>query len=208
MKHVSKHVALLVSLLAAIRIITEELVRSGFGENIGADRDWLSPVMDVILTPLPVSSIGLLAGSLGVLIILLFLGRTKKKSSTQIPLAPITPIEKPHKEPQLTSPSPSKENFATLKDRVEKEWNNLEEADKETIRELVVQGGLWESDIIALLKTRGLLYGMARYDSLADRVSFVQCDYAGYYSIFPEYHSLVEAILAADYAEEVQETYQ
>ena len=67
---------------------------------------------------------------------------------------------------------------------------------------MIIQEGLWERDIIALLQSRGFLSHHARYDSLAERVSFVQCDFSGHHSLLPDYHAHVETILAEDYAEE------
>jgi hypothetical protein len=87
---------------------------------------------------------------------------------------------------------------------VSEEWHDLDEVDKEVIREIVSQKGLWENDIVALLQARGFLHSTATFDPLAERVSFVHCDYAGYHSIPPEYQSQVESLLANDYAEGFQ----
>lgn len=116
-----------------------------------------------------------------------------------LPVAP--PRENVPEKSKAFTPPLFEKSLSIIKQRIEEEWESLEEVDKETIREIVVQGGLWESDILALLQARGFLYHRVRYDSLADRVSFVECDYAGYHSILPEYHALLEEVLAAAYAE-------
>ena len=103
----------------------------------------------------------------------------------------------------LTHPLPAN-NAVISQAQVDEEWRNLEEADQEVIREMMVQEGLWESDIGALQQVRGLRAQPTRGESLVDRVSFVQCDYAGYYSIRPEFRVLLENILAAEYAEEAR----
>lgn len=202
MKNLIKHVALIVSALAGLRLLMEELIRVGLIGEGGPGIGWMGLLSHIALTPLPVSNVLILACSLSVLGILFLLGQTKRSSPKQVPLPP-TPSRKsmPEEQQPFTRPL-SVESVAIIKKRIEEEWENLEEMDKETIREMVVQGGLWESDILALLQVRGFSYRTLRHDSLADRVSFVQCDYAGYYSIIPEYHSFLEDILATDYAEE------
>jgi len=85
---------------------------------------------------------------------------------------------------------------------VEKEWNKLEEAGKEAVRAIVSQDGLWESDLIALLKTRGFLHPKASLESLALRASFVKCGFDGHYSIPPDYQAQVAKVLATDDGEE------
>ncbi len=197
-----KHIALVIGLLAGLRLLAEELTLAGLIGDGGPITGWMGTLSRVALTPLPISNAWVLVLSLIILGMLLVLGRTKRDSAKQIPLPPTSPQKHVHEEQRnLTTPLLT-DNHAITKKRVEEEWNNLEEADKETIREMVIQGGLWESDIIALLRARGFLHHTIRYDSLADRVSFVQCDHAGYHSILPEYHSLLEGILATDYAED------
>jgi len=203
MKNVIKYTAILASLFAALRLLIAELDLIGLMGNHGTTVDWLGALVELALTPLPISNVGGLAGSLSILGILLFLGRTPKKSPTPIHFSPTMPIQEVNKEPQHGIRSLSEENLSVLREQMEEEWTNLEEVDKETVREMVIQGGLWESDMLALLKARGLLYRTTRYDSLADRVSFVQCDYSGYHTILPEYHSFIEKLITADYAEEL-----
>lgn len=202
MKNLMKHVALVISFLAGLRLLVKELALTGLIGDGGLISGWMETFARVALTPLPISNFWVLVFSLSVLGILFLHGHTKRSSPKQIPWPPTLPRESVHEEQQPFTAPLSTDNRTIAKERVEEEWNSLEEADKETIREMVVQGGLWESDIIALLQVRGFLYHNARYDSLADRVSFVQCDYAGYHSILPEYHSLLESVLAADYAED------
>ena len=85
---------------------------------------------------------------------------------------------------------------------VEEEWNKLEEAEKEVIRAIASQEGLWETDIIALLETRGFLQPKGTLESLAERVSFVHSDYAGYHSIPPKYQAQLVRVLANENAED------
>lgn len=199
MKNILKHVAVAVSLLAGFRLLMEELLRAGLIETT----DWIVPLSRIALIPLPISNVEVLVISLSVLGMLFVLGRIKRDSRKRIPRSPAPPQEIVHEEQQTLPPPLVTDSHTITKEQVEKEWHSLEEADKETIREMVVQEGLWESDIIALLQTRGFLSHNARYDSLAERVSFVQCDFAGYHSILPNYHAHIETILAEDYADEV-----
>ncbi|MDA0737525.1 MAG: hypothetical protein O2999_11310 [Nitrospirae bacterium] len=202
MKNMARSIACIIGLLAGLRLLVEELSRAGLIEDRGSIAGWLETLHRLALAPLPISNIGILVCSLSILGILLVLGRTKRETSKKIPLPHTPPRETIHDKPQ-PAPLSSTEGLIT-KAHVEEEWHRLEEADKETIREIVVQEGLWESDIVALLQTRGLWSHHARYDSLAERVSFVQCDFAGYHSILPDYRSLLEDVLAADYAEDLQ----
>ncbi len=199
MKNMARSIACIIGLLAGLRLLVEELSRAGI-EDRGTIAGWLETLHRLALAPLPISNFWILMCSLSVLGMLLALGQTKRDASKKIPLPHTPPRETIHNKPQPV-PLPSTEGLIT-KAHVEEEWHRLEEADKETIREIVVQEGLWESDIVALLQTRGLLSHNARYDSLAERISFVQCDFAGYHSIRSNYHSILESILAADYAEE------
>lgn len=202
MKNMARSIACIIGLLAGLRLLVEELSRAGLIEDRGSIAGWLETLHRLALAPLPISNIGILVCSLSILGILLVLGQTKRDASKKIPLPHTSPRETIHDKPQPV-PLPAADSLIT-KAHVEEEWHRLEEADKETIREIVVQEGLWESDIIALLQARGLLSHHARYDSLAERVSFVQCDFAGYHSILPDYRSLLEDVLAADYAEDLQ----
>jgi hypothetical protein len=196
MKNFMKYIAFLIGLLAGVRLLVEELTLAGFIENENLSTGWVGALSRMALTPLPISNILILVCSLSILGILLF----RRDSPKPIPTLS-TPQQEQVNEIQPTVTPPLSTEHHITKERVEEEWQSLEEADQEAIREMIIQGGLWESDIIALLQARGFLYHNARYDSLADRVSFVQCDYASYHSILPEYHAFLEGILAADYAE-------
>ena len=198
MKNFLKHVAVAVSLLAGFRLLMEELLRAGLIE----DTNWMVTLSRIALIPLPISNVEVLVISLSVLGMLFVLERIKRDPRKRIPLSPAPPQEIVQEEQQTFTPPLITDSPTITKEHVEKEWHSLEEADKETIREMVVQEGLWESDIIALLQARGFLSHNARYDSLAERVSFVQCDFAGYHSILPDYQAHIETILAEDYAEE------
>jgi len=202
MKNFLKHVAVAVSFLAGFRLLLEELIHTELIGDGALAPDWMETFSRVALVPLPLSNFAVLAVSLGVLGMLFVLGRTKQSSGKRVPLPPTPPQERMRKEPQTFIPPLATDSHPITKKHVEEEWHSLEEADKETIREIVVQAGLWESDIIALLQARGFLSHNARYDSLAERVSFVQCDFAGYHSILPDYQAHVETILVKDYAEE------
>ncbi len=74
-------------------------------------------------------------------------------------------------------------NRAINHQRLQEEWESLDERDREVSREIVLKGGLMESDITALLKARGFIPYEALYEPIADRVSFIQCDYTGYHSL-------------------------
>lgn len=69
--------------------------------------------------------------------------------------------------------------------QVKEEWEQLEEGEREIIREIVLKGGLMESDITAILKARGFVQYDVTYEPITDRISFIQCDYTGYHSIVP-----------------------
>ena len=204
MKKLGYHIAFIASLLAGLRLLLEQLIHAGLIEETGLATGWMDALMHVALTPLPVSNFLILVVSLSVLGILLVLGGEKPRSQRKRP-KPLTPSHPPtHKTPQpLAHPLPTN-NAIISQAQVDEEWCNLEEADQEVIREMMVQEGLWESDMVALLQVRGLRAQPTRGESLADRVSFVQCDYAGHYSIRPEFRVLLENILAAEYAEETR----
>lgn len=202
MKNFLKHVMVAVGLLAGFRLLAEELIRAGLIGDGSLATDWIATLSRIALIPLPISNFGVLIVSLSVLGMLFVLGRKKRDSRKRSPLPPAPPQEVICEKPQTFAHPLSTESHPITKEQVEEEWHSLEEADKETIREMIIQEGLWESDIIALLQARGFLSHNARYDSLAERVSFVQCDFSGYHSILPDYQAHVETILAEDYAEE------
>ena len=202
MKNFLKSIAVVVSFIAVCRLLVEKLLRAGLIVDGDRSTDWLATFSRAILTPLPISHVEVLAVLLSILGMLFVLGRKKRDSRKRVPLSPAPPQEAIGNDPKTFVQPLSADRHSITKEKVEEEWRSLEEADKETVREIVVQAGLWESDIIALLQARGFLSHRARYDSLAERVSFVQCDFAGYHSVLPDYQAHVETILAEDYAEE------
>ncbi len=186
MKNSLKHTALLVSLLAGFQLLVGGLVRTGFIRDGNTVTGWLETFFRMVLTPSSTTTLLVLALSLSVLGILFFLERTKRKAPPSTPL-PRTPRPSIRKE-RVSRPQRSPESPTITKNQVEvaEEWNSLEEADKEAIRAIVSQEGLWETDIIALLQARGFLHPSATLNSLSERASFVHCDYAGYHSIPPK----------------------
>jgi hypothetical protein len=202
MKKTLKYTALLVCFLAGLQLLVGGLVRSGFiGAGDGAT-GWIETFFRLVLNPALKTTLLVLALSLSVLGILFFLERTKRKAPSSTPL-PRTPSPSIRKEP-VTRPWGPPDRPAIIKDRVDvaEEWNSLEEADKEAIRAIVSQEGLWETDIIALLQARGFLHPTATLEALAERVSFVHCDYAGYHSVPPEYQAELVGVLANSQGED------
>jgi len=202
MKKTLKYTALLVIFLAGLQLLVGGLVRTGFiGAGHGAT-GWIETFSHLVLMPAPITTLLVLALSLSVLGILLFLAPTKRKSPSSTPL-PCTPRPSIRKEP-VTRPWGPPDRSTITQDRadVAEEWNSLEEADKEAIRAIVSQEGLWETDIIALLQARGFLHPTATLEALADRVSFVHCDYAGYHSVPPEYQAELGGVLANSQGED------
>ena len=202
MKNMIKHTALLVSFLAGLQLIAGGLVRTGLVEGGHRATGWIETFSRLVLMPAPTTTLLVLALSLSVLGILFFGERTKQKAPPPVPL-PRTPRPSIRKEP-ISRPWGPPDRPTITKDRVDvaEEWNSLEEADKEAIRAIVSQKGLWETDIIALLQARGFLHPTATLEALAERVSFVNCDYAGYHSVPPEYQAELVGVLANDQGED------
>jgi len=202
MKKTLKYTALLVSFLAGLQLLVGGLVRSGFIEAGHTATGWLETFSRLVLTPAPTTTLLVLALSLSVLGILLFLEPTKRKAPPPIPL-PRTPSTSIRQE-KVSRPWGPPDRPPITQDSVDvaEEWNSLEEADKEAIRAIVSQEGLWETDIIALLQARGFLHPTATLEALAERVSFVHCDYAGYHSVPPEYQAELVGVLANDRGED------
>jgi len=203
MKNMIKHTALLVSFLAGLQLLAGWLVRTGFVGAGHTTTGWEETFFRLVLMPAPTTTLLVLALSLSVLGMLFFLERTKRKAP---PPAPLPPIPRPsiRKEPVSRPWGGRPEPPTITQDRVDvaEEWNSLEEADKEAIRAIVSQEGLWETDIIALLQARGFLHPSATLEALAERVSFVHCDFAGYHSVPPEYQAELVGVLANDQGEE------
>jgi hypothetical protein len=202
MKNMLKHTMLLVSFLAGFLLLAGGLVRTGFIGEGHRVTGWIETFSRLVLIPAPTTTLLVLALSLIVLGILFFLDRPKRKAPPPAPL-PRTPRPSIPKERVSRSWGPPDRPTIT-QDRVDvaEEWNSLEEADKEAIRAIVSQEGLWETDIIALLQARGFLHPTATLEALAERVRFVHCDYAGYHSVPPEYQVQVEGVLANDQGED------
>jgi hypothetical protein len=204
MKKLSQHIAFIVSFLAGFRLLVEQLTFSELIEEKGLAASGMEILARVALAPLPLPNFLILVVSLSALGILCVPKRTTRCPVKQRPLPP-TPRRESMHEAQYPASLPHTRDHQTItEERIDEEWHTLEDADKEAIREIIVQGGLWESDIIALLQVRGLRSRQTRGESLADRISFVQCDHTGYYSIRQDYHILLENILAKEYAEEAR----
>ena len=97
-------------------------------------------------------------------------------------------------------PAPAKPSTSTTvnKQHFDEEWDSLDEGEREIVRELLNNGGLMEPDVIALLQARGLLPYKGAYEPIADRVSFITCDYVGFHTIAPEFQSLLEDKIAEE----------
>ena len=165
---------------------------------------WLDTFSQAVLHSDPTTSLIILAVSWGVLCVLFFLVRSKRKAPSPFPDSLQLDTSRP--KPLVSKPRLSDRPTLT-KDRAEvaEEWSRLDEADKEVIREIASQKGLWETDIIALLQARGFLHAsISRFDSVAERASFVHCDFAGYHSIPPEYQAPLAKVLASDSSEGYQ----
>ena len=202
MKNMLKHTALLVSFLAGFLLLAGGLVRTGFIEEGHRATGWIETFSRLVIMPAPTTTLLVLALSLIVLGILFSFDRPKRKAPPSAPL-PRTPRPSISKERVSRSWGPP-DRPPIIQDRVDvaDEWNSLEEADKEAIRAIVSQEGLWETDIIALLQARGFLHPTATLEALAERVNFVHCDHAGYHSVPPEYQAELVGVLANDQGED------
>ena len=124
---------------------------------------------------------------------------TISRGQSEFPPQGSLSTESPVQTTETPSPVPTPaQNSGT----VGKEWTHLEEADKEAIRALVSQDGLWEKDIIALLEVRGFIHPKATLESIGVKTSFVKVGFDGHYSIRPEFQAEVDAVLATEEAEE------
>lgn len=200
MKNMLKHAAFLVGLPFFMGWF--------FGAGIIVDgvtvMEWLETFSRAVQLADPTTTLLALTLLLSVVGILFFLACSRKKAPPPEPF-PRTSRDSVRKEQKLRPIRPEVHRTATKdKVKVAEEWKNLDDADKEVIREIVSQKGLWETDIIALLQARGFVYHTAHFDSLAERVSFVHCDYAGYHSIPPEYQAPLEVVLSNDSSEGYQ----
>ena len=193
------------TLLVGLPFLLGWLLGSGILGDGSIVTGWLDAFSQAVIHSDPTTSLFLLAVSWTVLGILFFLVRTKRKARSPFPLS--RPLDASRHKTQAPRPRPLPDRPAFTKDRVEvaEEWSRLDEADKEVIREIASQKGLWETDIIALLQARGFLHpSSGRVDSVAERASFVHCDFAGYHSIPPEYQAPLASVLAHDSSEGYQ----
>ena len=201
MKNTLKYAALLVGL----PFLMGWLLGAGHIGNGNIVMGWLDAFSQAVLLSDPTTSLFVLAVSWIVLGILFFLVRTQRKARSPFPVS--RPLGTSRHKTQASRPRQLPDQPTLTRDRgdVAKEWSRLDEADKEVIREIVSQKGLWETDIIALLQARGFLHpSSARFDSVAERASFVHCDFAGYHSIPAEYQAPLASVLASDSSEGYQ----
>ncbi len=215
MKIPLKQAALLVSFLAWLQLILGGLVRAGWLEGSQFQGLLQEAFLRIVLTPDPTFMLLVLLGALGLWVVLSFLERRKPQSSlitaAQSPAAsrPTRSKFPPRgslRKTQGVHPGGSQETAQAVPQKlvnIEKEWHNLEEAEKEAIRAIASQDGLWETDILAALEARGFIQVKATLDSLTERVSFVQCDHAGYHSVSPEYRTQLTRVMAHEQGDEI-----
>ncbi len=208
MKHTAKNLALLVSFLAWLHLILAGLLRQGYLTEHMATYPWLETVSFYLVIPDPLLVFYVLIGSFAAWAVLAFFCRTKHIKPSKTQLRRVEDASQP-KERQKKEAASSSEKEGTVAPgmpvdqvKIEEEWRKLEDAEKEAIRAIVSQGGLWGTDIIALLKARGFTQPQATLESLTKSNSFVDCDHAGYHSVRPEYHAQVASALAKDEGEE------
>jgi hypothetical protein len=153
--------------------------------------EWLEKGYHFLNTISPNGILFLLCTSVGLYVGLVYYEKKKRKKY------------RPKKYPKTSTlqtggvkkvPAPTKPSTSTTvsKQRLDEEWERLDEGEREIVRELVNNGGLMEPDVIALLQARGLLPYKGAYEPLAERVNFITCDYVGFHSIAPEYQALLK----------------
>lgn len=208
MKHTAKDLALMISFLAWLHLILAGLLREGYLTGLLATYPWLETVSWYLVIPDPLLVFFVLIGSFAAWSILAFLCRTKRIKPSETILRRANepfPQQKMQKKEQGSpqtpktdsSPSPPHDHV-----KIEEEWRKLEQAEKEAVRAIISQGGLWGTDIIALLEARGFTRPQATLESLTESNSFVACDHAGYHSVRPEFQAQVASVLAKDDGEE------
>jgi len=162
---------------------------------------WIREVYTFLHTPSPTSNLLVFSISLSLFGCLRYYEKRKREPPRYITLPQTSTFQVSwvKKERTPETPSPISE---VSQPRLDEEWDNLDEGDREVAREIVLTGGLMEPDIIALLKARGFLPYDSAYEPIADRVSFIHCDYVGYHSIAPGFQSLVEEKIAEEYRDD------
>ena len=162
--------------------------------SVQASAAWAVNLYGVLSAPSPPSTVAIFSASVGLVGLLVYV--EKKKGHRWRSGSGLSPLDNPH-SPQESDGRMAYflTNEADWRSQVHQEWEKLEEGDREVIREIVLKGGLMESDITALLQARGFIRYGNPYEPIADRVNFIQCDYTGYHSIVPGcYSSLCEKI--------------
>jgi len=177
--------------LGSIDIIAESFNEPG----------WIGEVYTFLHTPSPTSNLLVFSISFSLFGFLRYYEKRKRETPRYITLPQTSTFQVSPVKKERTSEQPSPVSEVS-KPRLDEEWDSLDEGDREVAREIVLTGGLMESDIIALLKTRGFLPYDSAYEPIADRVSFIQCDYVGYHSIAPGFQSLVEEKIAEEYQDD------
>ena len=85
----------------------------------------------------------------------------------------------------------------------QEEWEQLEEGDREVLREIILKGGLLDSDIAAILQARGFPPTQDEVQrTIADRVCFLVCDYSGYHSVHPVCHAWLRQKILSEMRDE------
>jgi len=155
-------------------------------DSVAQSAAWAVKVHAVLSAPSQPSTLLIMSLSVGFFFLLVYVDNRNRRS--RIFRLPLSPGSSRHQREQREKDPYSariSSNRPVSPFQLQEEWESLEESDRETVREVVLKGGLMESDITALLKARGFLQDGAAYESIADRVSFIQCDFTGYHSIVP-----------------------
>ncbi len=152
--------------------------------SVSASAAWAVDLYGVLSAPSHPSTVAIFSVSVGLVGLLVYVEKRKvHRCRSQAGSSPID-SRSAQQEPDGRMVSFGS-NDAIGRSQVHQEWENLEEGDREIIREIVLKGGLMESDITALLKARGFLQYDNAYEPITHRVNFIHCDYSGYHSIVP-----------------------
>ncbi len=200
-KYVLKLLAGLGVLWSVTKTLLEWLGNIDFIAENFKEPGWIREVYTFLHTPSPTSNLLVFSISFSLFGFLRYYEKRKRETPRYITLPQTSTfqVSRLKKEHTPEKPSPVSE---VSQPRLDEEWDSLDEGDREVAREIVLTGGLMESDIIALLKARGFLPYDSAYEPIADRVSFIQCDYVGYHSIVPGFQSLVEEKIAEEYQDD------